>query len=266
MSASSAACAVSCRGSASSSSRGARHRERQDQPVRLRQGQRAFGRLVRRALVTELAMGEPGQQVRLHDRDVSEDRGRAIQNIGAPRRGLRPDRLPRGRSPRGHCGSRRSWPARHRAPRAGRGPRRSSRGGPGWPAASGSSGSPAPAIPLAAIARCSAAPNSSSASWWRPRPACSMPAVWCSSSLMSGPVSVCRACRFAAAIARPRRTHPSRPSWRRALSARARSPAPRPSRTARRGRSPRGSAAGSWRTSAAPSDANPSCARQPTSR
>ena len=67
MSASSAACAVSCRGSASSSSPRARHRERQDQPVRLGEGERAFGGLVRRALVTELTVGEPGQQVRLHD-------------------------------------------------------------------------------------------------------------------------------------------------------------------------------------------------------
>ena len=60
---------------------GARHRERQDQPVSLRQGQRPFSRLVRRALVTELTMGEPGEQVRLHDRDVTDDRGRAIENI-----------------------------------------------------------------------------------------------------------------------------------------------------------------------------------------
>ena len=41
--------------------------------------------------------------------------------------------------------------------------------------------------------RCSAALNSSSASWWRPRPACSMPLTTCTSSLMSGPVSACRA-------------------------------------------------------------------------
>ena len=47
--------------------------------------------------------------------------------------------------------------------------------------------------PSSCDARSSAAPNSSSASWRRPRPACSIPAVWCSSSLMSGPVSVCRA-------------------------------------------------------------------------
>ena len=41
--------------------------------VRLRQGQRPFGRLVRRALVTELAVGEPGQQLSFHDRDVTDD-------------------------------------------------------------------------------------------------------------------------------------------------------------------------------------------------
>ncbi len=60
---------------------GARHRERQDQPVRLRQGQCAFSRLVRRALVTEFTIGEPGEQVRFNNRDVTEDRGRAIENI-----------------------------------------------------------------------------------------------------------------------------------------------------------------------------------------
>jgi glyoxylase-like metal-dependent hydrolase (beta-lactamase superfamily II) len=51
---------------------GARHRERQDQPVRLRQGQRPLGRLVRRTQVTELTMGEPGQQLSLDDRDVTD--------------------------------------------------------------------------------------------------------------------------------------------------------------------------------------------------
>ncbi len=70
---------------------GARHRERQDQPVRLRQGQRSFSRLVRRALVTELTMGEPGEQVRLDDRDVTEDRCRAIQHI--PHRAQGPGRI-----------------------------------------------------------------------------------------------------------------------------------------------------------------------------
>jgi hypothetical protein len=37
----------------------ARHHERQDQPVRLGEAERAFGCLVRRALVTEFAVGEP---------------------------------------------------------------------------------------------------------------------------------------------------------------------------------------------------------------
>ena len=82
MSASSAACAVSMPRQRLEQLGRAGHRERQDQPVGLGQGQRAFGRLVRRALVTELAVGEPGQQVSLHDRDVPEDRCRAIQNIG----------------------------------------------------------------------------------------------------------------------------------------------------------------------------------------
>src|SRR5580698_11094920 len=60
---------------------GERHRERQDEPVSLRQGQCAFRGPVRRALVTEFTMGEPGEQVRLHDRDVTDDRGRAIENM-----------------------------------------------------------------------------------------------------------------------------------------------------------------------------------------
>ena len=60
---------------------GTRHRKRQDQPVGLRQGQRTLGRLVRRALVTEFTMGEPGEQLRLDDRDVTDDRCRAIKNI-----------------------------------------------------------------------------------------------------------------------------------------------------------------------------------------
>ena len=77
MPASSAACAAWCRGSASSSPA---------VPVivngriTLSCSARAsacsaawFG-----ALVTELAVGEPGQQISLHDRDVPLDRGRAI--------------------------------------------------------------------------------------------------------------------------------------------------------------------------------------------
>jgi hypothetical protein len=44
----------------------------------LGESERMFGGLVRRALVTELTVGEPGQQMRLDDRDVPLDRGRAI--------------------------------------------------------------------------------------------------------------------------------------------------------------------------------------------
>src|SRR5215468_11225152 len=50
----------------------------------------------------------------------------------ATRPGLRPDRLPRGRSPRGHYVSHRRWPARHQAPRGRRGLRRAARGGLAW--------------------------------------------------------------------------------------------------------------------------------------
>jgi hypothetical protein len=66
------------------------HRERQDQPVRFRQGQRPFRRLAGRALVPELVVSEPGQQVRLHDRGP-EDRGGAVQH--ASHRGQRPGRI-----------------------------------------------------------------------------------------------------------------------------------------------------------------------------
>jgi len=44
---------------------GTRHRERQHQPISLRQGQSALGRLIRRALVPQLTAGHPGQQVSL---------------------------------------------------------------------------------------------------------------------------------------------------------------------------------------------------------
>jgi hypothetical protein len=39
---------------------GAGHRERQHQPVSLGESQRPFGRLIRRALVTERTVGQPG--------------------------------------------------------------------------------------------------------------------------------------------------------------------------------------------------------------
>ena len=152
MSASSAACAVSCRGSASSSSRRARHHERQDQPVRLGEGQRALGGLVRRALVTELTVGQPGQQVSLHDRDVPDDRCRAVQDV-----------LHRAQGP-GRIAFREADHRAGVADLARAGPlviERRERGaglaghperGPGWPASSRSPGSPARAIRSAAIA------------------------------------------------------------------------------------------------------------------
>ena len=194
---------------------GARHRERQDQPVGLGQGQRPFGRLVRRTLVTELTVGEPGQQLSLDDRDVTDNRRRAVQHVPHRAERRRPDRLPRGRSPRGHCRSRPTWPARQRAPRARRGPRRASRGGPAWPASSRSPGSPAACESASCDRRYSAALNSSqrlmvaaAAGLQHParhvhqqpdvRPRC----------LLAGPA------RRAAATARPRRTHPSTPSRR----------------------------------------------------
>jgi hypothetical protein len=93
MSASRAACAVWCRGSASSSSP-ARHGKRQDQPVRLGQGEGAFGSLVRRPLVAERTVGEPGQQLGLNDRDRPDDRSRAIEDLVAAAAGLQPPRSP----------------------------------------------------------------------------------------------------------------------------------------------------------------------------
>jgi hypothetical protein len=59
----------------------ARHRERQDQPVSLGETEGPFGGLVRCALVTELTISESGQKVCLNNRDVTDDWGRAVQNI-----------------------------------------------------------------------------------------------------------------------------------------------------------------------------------------
>jgi hypothetical protein len=41
-----------------------------------------FGCPVRRALVAELAVREPGEQVSLYDRCVTDNRGGAVQNTG----------------------------------------------------------------------------------------------------------------------------------------------------------------------------------------
>ena len=40
-----------------------------------------FGGLIRRVLVTELTIGEPGEQLSLNDRDVTDDRRRAVQHV-----------------------------------------------------------------------------------------------------------------------------------------------------------------------------------------
>ena len=74
---------------------GAGHLERQHQPVSLGESQRPFGGLIRRPLITELTVGQPGQQLRLHDRDVPDDRRRAVQDI--PHRAQSPGRSPSAR-------------------------------------------------------------------------------------------------------------------------------------------------------------------------
>jgi hypothetical protein len=123
---SSAGCAVSCRGIASSSSR-ERYSERQDQPVRLREGQGAFGGLVRRVLVAELTIGEPGQQISLDDTGVTDDgrnRRRAIKDTlqvaetlgqSSPAEAVTPRALPTSpelaRPPSRPSSGARAWPA-----------------------------------------------------------------------------------------------------------------------------------------------------------
>ena len=71
--------------------RGTRHRERQHEPVSLGQGQRVFGRLVRRALVPQLPVGQPGQQMSLYHRVVPDNRCGPVQYI--PQGGERPVRI-----------------------------------------------------------------------------------------------------------------------------------------------------------------------------
>jgi hypothetical protein len=57
------------------------HRERQDDPVRLRQGQCALGGRGGRALVTEFAVRERCQQVCLNDCHVADSRSYPVQGI-----------------------------------------------------------------------------------------------------------------------------------------------------------------------------------------
>jgi len=68
MSVSSAACAVSCRGIASSSSREPVIAKGSTSRSGSARAKGAFGVLVRGVLVAELTMGEPGQQMSLDDR------------------------------------------------------------------------------------------------------------------------------------------------------------------------------------------------------
>jgi hypothetical protein len=56
--------------------------ERQDQPVRLREGKGTLGCRVRRALVAERTVGQRGQQLGFNEGDVPDDRCRAVQNTG----------------------------------------------------------------------------------------------------------------------------------------------------------------------------------------
>ena len=92
------------------------------------------------------------------------------------------------------------------------------------------------------------------------------PAVWCSRSVMSGPVSVCRACLACCSHRSPSVSSPvqiSVPASIISAGAITGSP-PQPCRSARAiaSRQRIWVVANEWRTS----DANPSCARQPTSR
>jgi hypothetical protein len=52
-----------------------------DGPVRLGEGECALGGLVRRPLVTEFPVGEPGEQMSFHHREVPDDRYGAVQDI-----------------------------------------------------------------------------------------------------------------------------------------------------------------------------------------
>jgi len=63
------------------------HRERQDDPVRLRQGQCALGGRGGRALVTEFAVRERCQQVCLNDCHVADGRSYPVPDMRRDTRG-----------------------------------------------------------------------------------------------------------------------------------------------------------------------------------
>jgi hypothetical protein len=81
MSASSAAWAVWCRGSDSSSSRDQVITNGETQAVGLRQLQRALNGRVRGAMVTEVLMSQPGQQLSLQDSRVANDRRGTLEDL-----------------------------------------------------------------------------------------------------------------------------------------------------------------------------------------
>ncbi len=56
------------------------HRERQDEPVRLRQGQCVLDGRDNGALVAEFTVRECRQEVRVHDGHVADGRGRPVQD------------------------------------------------------------------------------------------------------------------------------------------------------------------------------------------
>jgi hypothetical protein len=169
-----------------------RQYERQDQPVRLGEPQRALGRLARRAVVIKLTVGEPG--------------GRwASTTVSYPATGAVPSSTPFSAisAPAG------SPSARHVTDSATAiSPATARPSGSAASAARASLALPARACvasiqPVTWLAsaggaasrdrRLSAAMNSSSASWLQPRAARSIPVARCSSSLMPGPVSDRRA-------------------------------------------------------------------------
>src|SRR5260370_41640783 len=61
--------------------KGARHRERQDEPVRLRQGQCALDGCEGSALVAEFAVRERCQEVSVNHRHVADYRSHPVEDI-----------------------------------------------------------------------------------------------------------------------------------------------------------------------------------------
>ena len=264
MSASSAPCAVSCRGRASSSSR---------EPVIAngRTSRSASARASARSAAWCAARWSPSS------RWASPASRSASTTVTYPTTGAVPSRTSAS-TPRAPAGSPSARQITARASRISPEPARSSstaastaRASPGLPRRAWvASSQPVTWLasacdPSSCDPRRSAALNSSSASWWRPRPACSIPVVWCSSSLMSGPVSVCRARAARRSHRSPSSNSPVHtivPASVTSAGAITGSVAqPYRSASAIASRQRRWVVANGWIF-----DANPSCARQPTSR